>query len=71
MEVNLIGVSITPVGSILVTTIEPSSPSTLISTLNSAKIYINLHQDSPLAREAILAAVDAINQKFKDHGTEL
>ena len=68
MEVNLIGVSITPVGSILVTTIEPSSPSSIISTLNTAKIYINLH---PLAREAILAAVDAINQKFKDHGTEL
>ena len=71
MEVTLIGVSITPVGSILVTTIEPSSPSSIISTLNTVKIYINLDRDFIQARDAILAAVDAINEKFNEHGTEL
>ena len=68
MEVSLIGVSITPVGSILVTTV--ASPSYIISTLNTAKICITLH-DSPEARQAVFAAVDAINEKFNEHGTEL
>ena len=71
MEVNLIGVSITPVGSILATNIEPSSPSSLISTLNTVKIYINLDGVSIPGREAVMAAVDAINEKFIEHGTEL
>ena len=67
MEVSLIAVSITPVGSIMVTTI--TSPS-IISTLNAAKICITLH-DTPEARQAVFGAVDAINEKFNEHGTEL
>ena len=67
MEVNVIGISITPVGSILVTTTASQS---IISTLNTAKICITLH-DTPEARQAVFGAVDAINEKFNEHGTEL
>ena len=69
MEVQLIGISITPVGSILVT--NTASSSYIISTLNTAKICITLDEKSPEARLAVFAAVDAINQKFHDHETEL
>ena len=68
LEVQLIGISIIPVGSILVTNTD--SPSPIISTLNTAKICITLH-DTPEAKQAVFVAVDAINKKFNEHGTEL
>ena len=68
MEVDLIGISITPVGSILITN---TTSSYIISTLNTAKICITLDENNPVARHAVFAVVDAINQKFKDHETEL
>ena len=70
MEVSLIGISITPVGSILVLKNTDSS-SYNISTGNTAKICITLDENNPVARRAFFFAVDAINQKFNDHETEL
>ena len=73
MDVSLIGVSISSIGSIVKTntTISHSpTPGFLISTLNTAKISITLHE-SPESRNAILTAVKAINEKLNEHKTEL
>ena len=73
MDVTLIGVSISSVGSILgtkITTPQPSTPGFPISTLNTAKISITLHE-SPVSRNAILTAVKAINEKLNEQKTEL
>ena len=42
-----------------------------ISTGNTAKICITLHENNPVARPAVFFVVDAINKKFNDHETEL
>ena len=73
MNVSLIGVSISSVGSILVTKIISalsSTPGFPISTLNTAKISITLHEN-PESRNAVLTAVKAINEKLNEHKTEL
>lgn len=73
MDVTLIGVSISSVGSIMKTHIispQSSTPGFPISTLNTAKISITLHE-SPEAKEAVLTAVKAINEKLNEHKTEL
>ena len=73
MDVTLIGVSISSVGSILrtkITTPPSSTPEFPISTLNTAKISITLHE-SPVSRNAISTAVKAINEKLNEQKTEL
>lgn len=73
MDVTLIGVSISSVGSIMgikILSPQSSTPGFPISTLNSAKISITLHE-SPEARKAIRTAVKAINEKLNEHKTEL
>ena len=73
MDVTLIGVSISSIGSILgtkITTPPSSTPGSLISTLNTAKISITL-DESPEARNAISTAVKAINEKLNEQKTEL
>ena len=69
MEANLIGISIPPVGSILVLKNTASLLDT--STGNTAKICITLDEKNPVAKPAVFFEVDAINQKFNDHETEL
>ena len=74
MDVSLIGVSISSVGSILATkiiTLLSSTPGFPISTLNTAKISITLHENHPEARNAVLTAVKAINEKLNEHKTDL
>ena len=65
MEVDLIGISMPPVGSTLV--LKNTAP----LHGNTAKICITLDKTNPVARHAVFFAADAINQKFNDHGTEL
>ena len=69
MEVDLIRISITSVGSILI--IKNTASLSDISPGNTAKICITLDKTNPVAKHAVFFAADAINQKFNDHETEL